>query len=266
MNRLIQTVSAVLLAGIPLAAGIPVQNMNSSTLGIEYSGFVSGQFLEEDEVESSIVSHMFRLQYSPAPLVRFSLGVGSSRLGLENVNTDFSGNPGISVMAGAAFHIPKVHELVSLTGGVESYYLSSAGGEMRSVALLHTPFAGLIVHLGRYTDLELGGEYLILDKQIKISDATTSYRNPGDVRFYGSLTLHDPLSGVYLSGGVSASESLSDAWKESGPYESSVWFQFGIILKQDREFERTEQEIRRYFPNYEKLKEKQEKMAEEIAY
>lgn len=266
MNRLIQTVSAVLLAGIPLVAGIPVQDMNSSTLGIEYSGFVSGQLLEEGEGESSVVSHQFRLQYSPAPLVRLSLGVGSSRLGLEDANNNFSGSPGFSAMAGVALHIPKVHQLVSLTGGVESYYLSSVGGDIRSVALLHTPYAGLIVHLGRYADMELGGQYLVLDKQIKVSGETTSYRKPGEARFYGSLTLHDPLSGVYLSGGISASENFSDAWKDGEPYESSVWFQFGIILKQDREFERTEQEIRRYFPNYEKLKEKQDKMAEEIAY
>ncbi|MFP4242434.1 MAG: hypothetical protein ACLFTW_10725 [Chitinispirillaceae bacterium] len=260
MNRLVRIASLIFLVAVPLIAGIPVQSMNESTLGVEYSGLTSGQLLDEDKGESSIISHFFRLQYSPVSLLRFSLGVGSSRLGIESGEVDFCGEPGLAAMGGAALNLPRVHRLVSLTGGVESYYLSSVSGDLRSIAFMHTPFAGLIVHLSPYVDMELGGSYHILDKQIKTDDRILNFRNSEQMRFYGSLTLHDPLSGVYISGGVSSPGDFSDVVRDGSPYRSSAWIQFGIILKQDKEFARTEREIRKYFSSHKQLKERDRRL------
>ncbi len=267
MNRLLQSLSIVLCTTLPLSAVIPVQDMGSNSLGVEYSGTASGQLLLEDQSEASYILHLFQIQYSPVTLLRLSLGAGSSRLGFKDSLFEFKGDPGVSASAGAAFYIPKFQKMLSLTAGVESYYVSSQNVNYSSVGLLHSPFAGLIVHLNNYVDLELGGSYYLYDFQLKNSSTkVSSNRTFEQTRFYSSLTLHDPESGVYLSGGMNTAGALSQSWKDGEPYKSSVWLQFGIILKQDREFQETEREIRRFFPGYQQLKNRQEKMAEEISF
>ena len=240
MNRTVQALSLTLLLYLPLAAGIPIQSMTPSTLGIEYAGLASGQLLSDDSSHTSLMAHYFRLQYSPFRYMSFSLGMGSSRFALGSKSSpEFSGNSGFAGSAGVTLYLPRVHELMSLTTGVNSYFFSSSNEQANTLGQLLVPFAGLIVHLKPYVDLELGGMYHTLDGQSKVEKMVVSnYENRQKVRLYSSLTLHDPESGVYVSGGMSSSGDLSNSFKKGAPYQSSVWFQFGILLRQDRNFQK----------------------------
>jgi len=232
MKRLLTGALFTLLVSIYANASIPVQDMSPDALALEYYGTLNGQNTFDDD-RAVLAMHMLRMHYSPSPALRLTIGVGNSNFYIDN---QIRCQKGLSLTAGAALFIPKIHPLVSLTTGFDGYYISGSSDEARAVGLLSVPYAGVIVHVSDFVDLELGGSYSTFDVQKKHSDDTSPFSRIEDqTRIYSTLTLHDPESGVYLSGGLSCAVNSSKSIRESFPNSATVWFQFGIILKQDKE-------------------------------
>ncbi|MCL2689664.1 MAG: hypothetical protein FWE57_07450 [Chitinispirillia bacterium] len=232
MKRLLTGALFTLLVCVYASASIPVQDMSPDALILEYYGILNGQNTTDEE-RSMLAAHMLRMHYSPASALRLTIGVGNSNFYVDN---QIRNQKGLSLTAGAALFIPTTHPLISLTTGFDGYYISGSSEQMRSVGLLSVPYAGIIVHVSEFVDFELGGSYQSFDVQRKYPDNTPlSARLEDQARVYSTLTLHDPVSGVYLSGGLSCAASTSRALKDNFPNSASVWFQFGIILKQDKD-------------------------------
>jgi len=232
MKRLLTGALFTLLVSIYANASVPVQDMSPDALALEYHGTLNGQNTFDDD-RSVLAMHMFRMHYSPAPTLRLTIGVGNSNFYIDN---QIRCQKGVSLTAGAALFIPKIHPLISFTTGFDGYYISGGSGEeARSVGLLSVPYAGIIVHVSEFVDLEVGGSYSTFDIQKKYSDDTSPFSRIEDqARLYSTLTLHDPESGVYLSGGMSCIANSPRTLKDSFANSASVWFQFGIILKQEK--------------------------------
>jgi len=232
MKRLLTGALFTLLISIYANASIPVQDMSPDALALEYYGTLNGQSTFDDD-RSVLAMHMFRMHYSPSPALRLSLGVGSSNFYIDNV---VRAQKGLSLTAGAALIIPKIHPFISLTTGFDGYYISCSGEQTRSVGLLSVPYAGVILHVSEFVDLEVGGSYSAFDVQKKYLDTNSPFSCIEDqARIYSTLTLHDPDNGVYLSGGLSCAANTAKTLRESLTNSATVWFQFGIILKQDKE-------------------------------
>ncbi|MDR0307204.1 MAG: hypothetical protein LBI42_10255 [Chitinispirillales bacterium] len=232
MKKLLTAASLTFLLCVYAQSSVPVQDMSPDALALEYYGLLNGQNTLNDD-KSVLAMHMMRLHYSPAPTLRLSLGVGNSNF---YVDQKVRCQTGFSLSAGAALFVPNIHPLISLTTGFDSYYVSGSSAEARSVGILNVPYAGVIIHMSEFVDLEIGGSYQFFDLQKRHPDdpaITTSIEE--QIRIYSSLTLHDPESGVYLSGGLSSSTNQQKLDRKTFPTNTSVWFQFGIILKQDKE-------------------------------
>jgi len=229
MKRLLTGALFTLLVCFYANASIPVQDMSPDALVLEYYGMFNGQSTA-DEDRSVLAAHMLRMHYSPAPALRLTIGVGNSNYYIDN---QMRCEKGVSLTAGAALFIPTVHPLIALTTGFDCYYISGSNDQARSVGLLNVPYAGIIVHVSEFVDFEIGGSYQTFDLKRKYpEDASPLARIEDQARIYSTLTLHDPESGVYLSGGISCAATQQKALRESLPSSASIWFQFGIILKQ----------------------------------
>ena len=234
MKKLLIAASLTFLLCVYAGASVPVQDMSPDALALEYYGMLNGQNTFDDE-RSILAIHMLRLHYSPAPTLRLTIGVGNSNF---YVDPRVRCQTGLSLTAGAALFVPKIHPLISLSAGFDGYYISGSSVDARSVGILSVPYAGVIIHMGEFLDLEVGSSYQFFDLQKRHpDDPALLARIQEQVRIYSTLTLHDPESGVYLSGGLSSSANANTPKVErrTFPSNTSVWFQFGIILKQDRE-------------------------------
>jgi hypothetical protein len=88
------------------------------------------------------------------------------------------------------------------------------------------------------------------------------FSNRNLYRAYGTLTLHSPSDGAYLSLDGDLSPKVSNAWS-GGPLEASMGISVGVILHSPTH--KKEKSIQSaHFPVYKEMKEKQEKMREEI--
>ena len=232
MKRLLTGALFTLLVCVYASASVPVQDMSPDALVLEYYGMLNGQSTV-DEDRAILATHMLRMHYSPASSLRLTIGVGNSNFYIDN---QLRCQKGLSLTAGAALFIPTTHPLISLTTGFDGFYISGSSEDSRTAGFLSVPYAGVIVHVSEFVDFEVGGSYQAFDVQRKYpEDLSPSARLEDHARIYSTLTLHDPESGVYLSGGLSCAANPPKTIRETFPNNATVWFQFGIILKQDKE-------------------------------
>jgi hypothetical protein len=231
MKRLLTGALFTLLVCVYASASIPVQDMSPDALALEYHGMLNTQNTT-DEDRSVLATHMLKMHYSPAPTLRLTIGVGNSTFFIDN---QIRTQKGLSLTAGTALFIPTISPLVSITAGYDAYYISNSSEETRTTGLLSVPYAGIILRMSEFVDFEIGGSYQTFNMQKKYPDDFSTL--PGieeQGRLYSTLTLHDPETGVYLSGGMSCAANTLRSFRDSFPSNTTVWFQFGIILKQEK--------------------------------
>jgi len=163
----------------------------------------------------------------------------------------------------------------------------------------HTPYIGLIFHPNRFVDFEIGGMYKIFDMKknrnynfwgweymfdtdengvMTKTDSTWAYQRTNvrnsteaqfndikkieEARIYGSMTISEPRSGVYLNIGASAAPSVDKEYKtNSWLTRSSVWVSAGAMIRDPRYGKKSKGE---FSNSYIELKQRQNEMALEL--
>jgi hypothetical protein len=248
-----------------LSAGIPVGCMTSSSIGIEYDGIMSGQIITRANVTSHLNAHYLTIRYTPLRLLLVSLGIGGTRFATDAYDsTRFTGNAGISMNGGIALYSPDFFSLLRITGGIEGYALNSSKDGYRYTAGLANPYLGLIVLAGTLVDIQIGVKgHLVYGKMSApgVDDGRT-FGNTTYPRGFGSITLHSVNSGAYATLGLDASQKLDRDWSD-GPREAALSLQVGYIIRDlfnaGARGKKSASEA-----NFDKMKEHQDKMAEQM--
>jgi len=304
-------VLAFCLAIFAQGASVPVQDMTAFSLGVEYESSLHGHAGMYDFDRSALWSHMLRLHYAPLPYIRFSAGAGGSH---QYANPSIDGaKAGIAAAGGVGLYLPKPLSFaagalamsLSFTGGYDVYYLNAAvddkkylmapilnepTGEQfafealsvrgKTAAMLHAPYIGAILHLGRFVDIEAGGlyRYFEAEKELRTLEFDENYNTVSDVtdrldgavseqwRFYGSLTFHERKSGAYLSGGASYAPAVKGTKDANKGYlvRYTAHAQAGLIMRDPRGSASKKAKFE-YSDTYMELKERQEDMAESLS-
>jgi len=295
-------VFAFCLAVFTQGATVPVQNMSLFSLGAEYYGSLNGHPAMYNFDSTALGAHILRLHYAPIPFFRLSAGVGGSHQTGDNLK---GVKAGVSGTVGAALYTPKLANFLSVTAGYDWFYLKAKlddrkfltapiineDGEItdeffafealtlkdKSTAQMHVPYAGLIIHLGKYADLEAGGQYRIfdLDRKRTVLERDQNYKVTNEdfrdtselskqIRIYGNLTLHERESGAYVSGGVSYAPIKDDDFKDKNLWvKFSAHAQIGIIMRDPRGSSKKDKG--EYSDAYIELKARQDSMAEALS-
>jgi len=295
------------------AATAPVQYMSALSLAAEYYGTLNGHYALYDFDSSALAAHLFRLHYSPAPWLRLTGGIGG---GYAYASQCISGaKAGLALTGGAGLYTPRLFRRISLTAGYDYFYVTakekSETYKSRSVprldpitgaqvgfdtiryvgsakdgatsSFIHAPSAGLIFHLGRFADFEIGGVYHYFnisqkDRTVSVTEydssgaaVTTPYyktiSNDGEVtdqvRLYATLTLHERESGAFVVGGAGyALTNVVDNDKTILP-NFSFWGQVGLIMRDPRD---SGLRHGRRDASYVWLKVREERMAEALRF
>jgi len=82
------------------------------------------------------------------------------------------------------------------------------------------------------------------------------------MRGYYSMALTS-LTGAYFRLNMDVSPESTSNWKD-GPVEATIGFSVGFMLETKKAQKKENMEKSEYFPDYEEMRKKQDKMAEEI--
>jgi len=245
---------------LPAASGVPVENMSSDMLDIEYSGNFSGQTIKKSEVSSRFQTHYFMLRYAPVPSLLISGGIGSSVFETD-APFKFKGDPGFSPTAAVHLFSPKLFTYASLTSGISASLINSKNVNDKYITLFFAPEAGILLYIGTIFDLTVGAKGHILSGTTNSS----SFSNNNYVRGFLSMTLHSLQGRSYATMTVDLSPQSSKDWS-FGPNEASIGFQIGYFLKplSKKESGTSSQDTSGYFHDFNKMKQLQEKMADDL--
>lgn len=248
-------------------AGLPVQDMSSTSIAVEYTGLWRGEVITESEVPAHENAHHLGLRYAPVPYVALSLGAGIAGYLVDPVrSTQFKGRPGPSLSFGLALYTPRLFDLVRLTGSARGYYLYSQDKSKtyRYAGPFVTPGLGLNVTLADKIDIEAGGRGLFIFGEMSRSSESSAlyFSNKNLVRGYLTLILHSPYEGAYCILDIDASPAAGMEWAD-GPFESSISLSLGFILRTKNGWKKDASPESTY-PGYEKLKKKQDEMEQEL--
>jgi hypothetical protein len=267
MNKTLLTLSIASLA-LACYAKAPVRHMSSSTLGIEYSSRWRGTSITQAQVMAREQVQMLSFELAPHEIVQFGFGIGLDRMNVDEYNDRrFSGNYGLTGALRLSLNTPAVFgKIVRLSGNFDAWYLNCEDdfGYRYSGPVL-SPSLGVLLHLGRYVDLEAGGRGLLIDgtmEYTKQSATSAPFSNFHQSRGYLLLTLTAP-SGAFAQLSVDASRMATTELSD-GPEEASVGFAIGVLLSADRKSERMLEQSNDYFPAFREMKEREKEMAEEI--
>lgn len=259
--------------------------MSALSLGAEYYGALYGHYALYDFDSSALAAHLFRLHYSPAPWLRLTGGVGGA---YAYATPSVKGaEAGLALTGGVGFYTPKLFRWLSLTAGYD--YIGMAAKEKSAVyktravplldpatgaavgfdtvryagsvtdgstaAFIHALGAGVIFHLGRFADCEIGGVYHIFNVAKKERTVlNTDYDDEGEpvtatvrksigdggesadqVRLYAAVTLHDRESGAFVAGGAGYALTNSAENDKTILPNFSFWWQAGLIMRDPRD-------------------------------
>jgi hypothetical protein len=309
MKRLLQSaVFTLCAAALSQGAAVPVRDMTPFTLGAEYLGMLHGHEGLYDFDSSALGAHFLRLHYAPLPYLRFSAGLGGSH---SYAGPFIRGSrAGAAAAGGAGFYAPELFNYFTFTAGYDGYYLKASeklavygsyfaprfdsegaqvGGDTisyisysrdgRTAAALHAPYAGVIVSIGRFFGIEVGGlyQYFEIIKRSRavaggapggdggVADGVAVFEEikgmvQGQVRLYAAAAIRERESGAYLAGGLSY--AITDAVEGKGRLNNlSFWAQVGLLMKDPRG-------APRYGGpggGYAELKRRQDRMAAELS-
>jgi len=315
MKRTLLTATLVLgLCALTRAATVPVQYMSAMSLAAEYYGALNGHYALCDFDSSALAAHFLRLHYSPIKWLRLTGGVGGSYAyaspSIEGAKT------GLALTGGAGLYLPRLYRWLSLTAGYDFFYMNAgeesvtyksravpildpatgaawgfdtvryvgATKDGATTAALHAPGAGLIFHLSRFANCEIGGIYHYFNVSKKDrSNTVTTYNDSGkaltdsiyktiggdgvfmdQARLYAAVTLQERESGAFVVGG--ASYALTNAVTRDHTIlpNFSFWGQVGLIMRDPRGNRECGFDRWRRGGAYAELEAREERMADEL--
>ena len=244
----------------------PVRYMTTRSLGIEYTCMWRGQTITEATVPSHEQFWQFALDYAPVEYIQLLFGIGAGRFRVDEVgNTEFKGNYGFSFSGGAYAYSPAfIQKVLRITAGVDIIYLNCEDDyDYKYSGPVFDPLAGLIIYAGPYIEIEAGAKgHFISGRMKEKANKSEDFSNNEPVKGYVNLTAYSP-NGVYGTFHFDASKETKADWGK-GPYEGSIGFSVGVILTDKRHRKKGKKEKSKYFPEYEEMKKKQEKMLDDI--
>lgn len=255
------------VALVPAArADFPLEDMGPKSLGLQYGLAFRGQNITEAIVPSHETIHTLNLAYTPIPFVSLQAGIGLDAFDVETRNAiGFQGDYGISPVFGFVLATPYfAMDYLKATGGARFLYLNSEDEKgYRYSAFVSNPFMGLVFSPSGYFDLEAGVRgHLVEGTMNGPGNVEQPFANDDIGRGYITATVKSPADGAFLSLDVDMSPSVDSDWSR-GPSEAQVGVSFGVIMGGRPRPVRTK-ETSGYFPAYSEMKDKQDKMSEEI--
>ena len=251
------------------AGNPPVSAMASQTIGVDYSLAYRGQTITEQDIGSHEKIHCISLRYSPIQYLLFSAGIGIDKFTTDPyMGSQFNGQYGFSPSVGLSLFSPEFfREIFRATGGIAMSYLNSKdNAENKYSGSILNPYAGLIAALGKYADVEGGLKVHAINGSMGNTRTDTAYgpfSNRNIMRGYLSLLLKSPGEWAYMSIDFEMSPQVSKDWT-GGPYESSLGFSIGMLLKNDTKNKQIEEKNSAKFPKFDEMKKKADKMEEKI--
>ena len=266
-----QLVFAAIAAGVLLSAasaGVPVQDMSSTSIAVDYSGVWRGEEITTLNVPAHESVHHVNVRYAPLPYIIFSAGFGAADFSVDTCRqVQFKGKLNFSPALGASFYSPAfLNKILRVTAGAKAHYLYTKNAEKSYLysGPVVIPNAGFIVSLGEYVDLEAGARVMLMFGSMqKGSDNALSFSNGRQERGYLSIMLHSPSEGAYMMVDLDASSGINMNWT-NGPAESSIGISIGIILRQPKD--RLSRKMNNYddYPGYKELEKKIDEMEKEM--
>jgi hypothetical protein len=261
---------APLLCALAIAsaahADFPLEDMGSASLGIQYGLAFRGQDITAANVPSYETIHTLSIAYAPVPYIALQAGVGLDAFDVETRNAiGFQGDFGISPVFGVLMASPYFAlDLLRVTGGARFLYLNSEDDKgYRYSALVANPYLGIAFSPSGYFDVEAGVRgHLVEGTMHGPGNTEGTFANDEIGRGYLTLTVKSPSEGAFLSLDLDMSPSVDSDWA-NGPREAQVGVSFGAILG-GRVKPARAKDASGYFPGFSDMKDRQDKMAEEI--
>jgi hypothetical protein len=258
---------AAALASAALA-GPPVQDMSSTSIGVDYSGTWRGEKITERNVPAHESMHHINVRYAPLPYVLLSAGFGAANFGVDTCNqVQFKGGFNFSPSLGFSLFTPSFfNKKVRVTAGVKSHYLYTRNSDESYLYYgpVVVPNAGLIVSLGDYLDLEAGARGLLLFGHMQPGSRSAQvFSNGQQKRTYFSIMLHTPAEGAYMLVDFDASNGMDMNWS-NGPAESSIGFTVGVIIRQSKDRLASKIKDNTDYPGYREMENKIEEMEKNL--
>jgi hypothetical protein len=266
MKTLLITLASVIAMTTATRAEFPIEDMGSMSLGLQYGMAFRGQNITTAAVQSHETLHTLCLAYAPIPYLSLEAGLGLDRFDVEaNKSVSFHGEYGISPLFGLVLTTPYfASDLIRVAAGYHGLYMNSEDDRgFRYSGLISNPFLGLVLSPSGYFDVEVGARGHFLEGQMQgPSSSELSFANGEILRGYAAFTVKSPADGAFLTLDVDMSPSVTTDWSH-GPSEAQVGVSFGAILGGKPKPAKSK-EPTGYFPAYSEMKDKQDKMSEEI--
>jgi hypothetical protein len=267
-TRTLKIALCITMAVFAVSAKGPVNSMDNNSLGLEYSGTFRGQMITEQNVLSYESIQLMSLYFAPVEYVQISLALGADKFETDEFGgRQFVGNYGFSPGAGLSLFTPGfVENILRVTGSFNFLYLNSKddAGYRYSGPVLN-PSLGLMIHPTGILDIEAGvmGHFIVGTMEYSKDDLSSDFSNDQIVRGYLSLSLISP-NGVWATLSATASPEAGKDWDgATRPVEASVGLSIGVLLFD--EAAGISDDTSRYFPAYKEMKEKQNKMRNDLA-
>jgi hypothetical protein len=262
-------ITRALLLSLGLAAsaraGFPWEDMASDRLGLQYGFAFRGQDITAKDVPSHEVLHALDLGYAPIPYLGIEAGLGVDKLSVDRYNgIRFRGDYGLSPRLGLALISPPLFGMLRFAGGARVLYLNSEDERGYAYAgPVTSPFLSASLSPSGYFRAEAGARGHFIDGTMQAPGGSErSFANRETVRGFVSLTLRSPSESAFLTLDADISPAFDSDWS-GGPRESSLGISFGTLLG-GKAKSAEPKSAPPYFPAYPDLKERQNKMAEEL--
>jgi hypothetical protein len=261
-------IAAVLVAATAAFAQFPIQDMDRYTLGLGYTFAFRGANITSATVPSHEVIHVVCLAYAPLPYVALQAGVGIDRFSVDMYQqTQFKGGFGVSPVFGISLYSPFfLSDMLRATAGANFLYLDSEDDRgYRYSGFIGNPFLGLILSPSGYVDIAAGARMHLVDGTMESPHGATgqSFANGEMTRGYLAVTLKTPYEKAFMTLDIDMSPEVKADWT-GGPREATVGISFGALLGWKARKNSPAGEKPKYFPAYSEMKDKQDKMAEEL--
>lgn len=257
----------MMIAGLAYAV-LPVEDMSSTSLGVDYSGTWRGEQITLRNVPGHESAHHLNLRYAPLPYVLLSLGLGAANFTVDTcLQTQFKGTYNFSPSLGLSLFSPfLIKKALRVTAGAKTYYLYTRNKEKSHIysgPFVH-PEAGAVVSIGEYIDLEAGARgNFIFGRMQENREPALNFSNSERIRGYFSATIYAPSEGAYFILDFDASPKIDMDWSK-GPAESAIGITLGVILRQNKNKLRKKLIDDPEFPGYREMQKKTEEMEQEL--
>ena len=257
----------VMLSGlyVAAAAGVPVQDLSLTSLGLDYTGMWRGEQITLKAVAAHENVQLLNFRYAPLPYVAVSLGAGVAGYSVDTCDgKQFKGGYGMTPSFGIDLYSPfLLNKLLRVTAGVKGYYLYTKNKDKSWLysGTFVNPSAGIIFSASDRVDIEVGGRGLyIFGEMGKTDDASSGFSNNETGRGYLTILLHSPSERAYFALDLDASPNISADWTK-GPAEASIGVTLGFIISKKKE--KADAKTNVDYPGYKEMQKKMEEMEKE---